>query len=205
MTNRWSRSGGAAYRDRMHGLAWQLPIALALAWLSIAALGLRPAAVPALYLAAVTPELVRIDLREHRLPNRIVVPGLVVGLASAALLWAVTGEPPVIPIVAALVTGLFLAILATLGGIGMGDVKLAALVGLASPTLPIALTAPLAAFLLGGVVAAVVMVRGLIAGRGRAAGRAHIAFGPSLLAGYWVALVLALVLVAVSPIGAGFP
>ncbi len=72
----------------------------------------------------------------------------------------------------------------------MGDVKLAALIGLASPTIAIALAAPLAAFLLGGVAASIVMLRGLLAGRGREARRAHLAFGPYLLVGYWVALVL---------------
>lgn len=168
--------------------AWQLPVAIALAALAIIALGLTPAAVPALYLAAVTPELVRIDLREHRLPNRIVLPGVIVGLAAAVLSWAVTGEPPIIPLVAALATALFLAVLALLGGIGMGDVKLAALIGLACPTFAIALAAPLAAFLLGGVAASILMVRGLLAGRGRDARRAHIAFGPYLLLGYWLAL-----------------
>jgi leader peptidase (prepilin peptidase)/N-methyltransferase len=172
--------------------AWQLPLALALAWLAIAALGITPAAVPAVYLAAVTPELVRIDLREHRLPNRIVLPGVIVGLATAALSWAVTDEPPLVPLVAALATALFLALLGLGGGIGMGDVKLAVLIGLASPTIPIALAAPIAGFLLGGVAASIVLVRGMLTGRGREARRTHIAFGPYLLAGYFAALVLAL-------------
>jgi hypothetical protein len=81
----------------------------------------------------------------------------------------------------------------------MGDVKLAAVIGLASPTVLIAVAAPLAAFLLGGVVAAVVMVRGLVTGRG--ARGAQLAFGPSLLAGYAVALVL----VVLSSMAAGLP
>ncbi|MCU1416450.1 MAG: hypothetical protein JWP32_624, partial [Schumannella sp.] len=65
-----------------------LLFALPLAALSIAAFGLTPATIPALYLAAVTPALIRVDLREHRLPNRMVVPGVVVALASALLGWA---------------------------------------------------------------------------------------------------------------------
>ena len=176
--------------DRMLRWAWQLPVAIALAWLAIAALGITPAAVPAVYLAAVTPELVRIDLREHRLPNRIVLPGLVVGLASAALSWAVAGAAPLVPLVAALATAGLLALLALGGGIGMGDVKLAAVIGLASPTAAIALVAPLAAFVLGGVAASIVLLRETRAGHGREARRARLAFGPYLLAGYVAALLL---------------
>ena len=186
---RWSSSGEAACRDLLRW-AWQLPVAVTLAWLAIAALGLTPAAVPAVYLAAVTPELVRIDLREHRLPNRIVLPGVAVGLASAGLSWAVTSVAPLVPLVAALATAGLFALLALGGGVGMGDVKLAAVIGLASPTVVIALTAPLAAFLLGGVAASIVLLRGLVAGRGPEARRARLAFGPYLLAGYVAALVL---------------
>jgi leader peptidase (prepilin peptidase)/N-methyltransferase len=182
-------------------LLWQLPVAVALAWLAIAALGLTPAAVPALYLAAVTPELVRIDLREHRLPNRIVLPGVAVGIASAALSWAATGIPPLVPLVAALATACLLFLLSLGGGIGMGDVKLAAVIGLASPTIGIALVAPLAAFVLGGVAASIVLLRGVVTGCGRESRRAHIAFGPYLLAGY----VAALLLVVLSSIGVGDP
>jgi leader peptidase (prepilin peptidase)/N-methyltransferase len=186
-----------ASRSRMLHLAWQLPVAVALAGLAIAALGLAPAAVPAVYLAAVTPELVRIDLREHRLPNRIVLPGVAVGLVSAALSWAVTGVAPLVPLVAALATAELLALLALGGGIGMGDVKLATVNGLASPTVAIALTAPLTAFVLGGVAASIVLVRGVLAGRGREARRTRLAFGPFLLVGY----VAALLLVALSSTG----
>jgi leader peptidase (prepilin peptidase) / N-methyltransferase len=175
----------------MRRLAWQLPLAVVLAWLSIAALGLTPAAVAALYLAAVTPELVRIDLREHRLPNRIVLPGIAMGLVAAALSWAVNGVAPVIPLVAAVASSGLLFLLSLGGGIGMGDVKLAAVIGLGSPAIAIALTAPLAAFLLGGVAASIVLVRGVLASRGREARREQIAFGPYLLAGYVVALLLA--------------
>ena len=168
--------------------AWQLPVAVALPGSRSRHSASRPAAVPALYLAAVTPELVRIDLREHRLPNRIVRAGHRRRARGGRPSWAVTGEPPLVPLVAALATAGLLALLGLGGGIGMGDVKLAALIGLASPTIAIALAAPLAAFLLGGVAASIVLVRGLLAGRGREARRAHLAFGPYLLLGYCVAL-----------------
>jgi leader peptidase (prepilin peptidase)/N-methyltransferase len=145
---------------------------------------MHPHTIPALYVAAVAPELTRVDLREHRLPNRMVVPGLVVGVVAAALSWAVTGVAPLVPLVAALAYAGLLGILTLGGGIGMGDVKLAALLGLASATLAVAVAAPLAAFVLGGVAASVVLAR-----RGRGS---RIAFGPYLLAGYAVALVTVL-------------
>ena len=50
-------------------MVWALASRSRSAVLAVVALGLAPAAVPGLYLAAVTPELVRIDLREHRLPE----------------------------------------------------------------------------------------------------------------------------------------
>ncbi len=178
-----------------------LPVAVALAGVAILALGFTPAAMPAVYLAAVTPELVRIDLREHRLPNRVVLPGVIVGLVAAALSWAVTGAAPVVPVVAAIATSGLLALLGLGGGIGMGDVKLAALLGLASPTLAIALVAPLAGFLLGGIAASIVLARGLLAGRVREAGRTHIAFGPYLLAGYWVAVVFEMASDSIGTVG----
>lgn len=160
----------------------QLPPVLALGMLAWLALGPVVAAVPALYVAATAPELARVDLAEHRLPNRIVVPGLVVGLAAAAGSWATTGVPPVVPLVAALAYGGLLFLFALFGGMGMGDVKLAAVLGLASPTPAIAIASPVLAFLTGGVAAVVVLV---VRGRG-----ARIPFGPFLLLGYAGALVV---------------
>jgi len=179
------------YRDRA---AWQVPVAVLVAALAVAALGPVPATVPAIYLAAVAPELTRVDLREHRLPNRMVIPGIVVGLAAAALSWLATGTPPLVPLAASLAFALLLFLLGLGGGIGMGDVKLAAVIGLASPTIAVATAAPVLAFLAGGVVATVVLIA---RGRGQ-----RIAFGPFLLAGYVAALAVVLVLtVAVTRIG----
>jgi len=140
---------------------------------------LYAALIPILYVAAVTPALVATDVREHRLPNRMVVPGIAVGLVAAAL------QCSLVPLIAGAVYGGFLFVLGLRGGIGMGDVKLAILLGLASPTAGIAVTAAFAAFLLGGVAASIALVR-----RGRAT---RLAFGPWLLAGYWVAVLFAMV------------
>ncbi len=164
----------------MHRMAWQAPLAVAIAMLATVAIGPSVATAPAIALAAFAPELARVDLVERRLPNRMVVPGLAVGAVAAAGSWLATGRTPWIPVVAALVVGGVLLLLALAGGVGMGDVKLAAFIGLASPTLGIAVVAPVAAFLLGGLVSVVVLVR-------RGAGT-RIPFGPFLLVGYLVAL-----------------
>jgi leader peptidase (prepilin peptidase)/N-methyltransferase len=133
-------------------------------WTTAAAL------IPVVYLAAVTPALVVTDLRERRLPNRVTVPGIAIGVVAAGLQWSW------IPLVAGLAYGGALWLLGVRGGIGMGDVKLATLLGLAAgPATPVAAAS---AFLLGGVAASVALVR-----RGRGV---RIPFGPWLLAGYWV-------------------
>lgn len=165
----------------MRRIGWQLPLTLVLGMLAWLAIGPHVAAIPALYVAAVAPELTRIDLAEHRLPNRLVVPGLVVGLLAVAGSWATTGAFPFVPLVAGSAYGGMLFLLALTGGMGMGDVKLAAVLGLASPTASVALASPMIAFLSGGVVSLVVLIR-----RGRGA---RIPFGPFLLLGFAGALV----------------
>ena len=166
----------------MRRIGWQLPLTVALGVLAWFAIGPQVAAIPALYVAAVAPELSRIDLTHHRLPNRLVVPGLVVGLLAAAGSWATTGVFPLVSLVAGVGYAGVLFLFALAGGMGMGDVKLAAVLGLASPTALIAIASPMFAFLLGGVVALVVLI---VRGRGT-----RIPFGPFLLAGYAGALLL---------------
>ena len=72
---------------------------------------------------------------------------------------------------------------AVAGGMGMGDVKLAGVLGLSAGLVSAtaAVVSPLVAFVLGGI-AAIGALRG---GRG-----ASIPFGPFLLAGFWVAVVV---------------
>ena len=157
-------------------------VSVVLAVVAWFALGPAAAMVPALAVAAVAPPLARIDLTEHRLPNRLVVPALLAGVAGLGLSWLVSGVPPLVPLLAGAVYAGVLFVFALFGGMGMGDVKLAAALGLASPTLAITLGSPMLAFLIGGVAAVIVLIR-----RGR---KARIAFGPFLLAGYFGALAL---------------
>lgn len=161
-------------------LAWQLPFAIALATLAIVAIGPVVAALPGVYLAATAPELARFDLARRRLPDRMTLPGIAVGVVAVVIEALATRTVPWTPIVAAAILTVVFLGLALAGGMGLGDVKLVTVIGLASPTPAIAVLAPLAAFLLGGVVSTVVLVR-----RGRGA---RIPFGPFLLAGYVVAL-----------------
>jgi len=154
-------------------------VSVVLAAVAVVALGPAPALIPALAVAAVAPALTRVDLAEHRLPNRLVGPALAAGLAGFGLSWLVSGQT-LVPLVSAAVYAGLLFVFALFGGMGMGDVKLAAALGLASPTLAIALGSPLLAFQFGGVAAVIVLIR-----RGR---KTRIAFGPFLLAGYFAAL-----------------
>jgi leader peptidase (prepilin peptidase)/N-methyltransferase len=118
------------------------------------------------------------DLERRVIPNRIVVPASVVLLAAQTLLhpsveWAVAGAGA---------AGFFLAAaLAYPGGMGMGDVKLALLLGVVlGRTVPVAL--------LVGMVSALVPAAVLGAKHGRAARKMTIPFGPFLAFGGLVAL-----------------
>lgn len=87
------------------------------------------AALPALQfmaLALMLTAAVYSDLRERRIPNRVTVPGLLVGLVLASLL---EGGVPVSAFVGAGVALLVTFPLVVLGGIGAGDAKLLTAVG----------------------------------------------------------------------------
>ncbi|MFC0680720.1 prepilin peptidase [Lysobacter korlensis] len=138
-----------------------------------------------LYLAAISVALAAIDLDVSRLPNKIVLPGYPVGavlLGASALL---TGEPIRLGTAAigmAAMFGLYLILaLSYPGGMGLGDVKLAGVLGLFTGWLGWAplLVGFLLAFLLGGALSLA-----LLATR-RATGKTGIPFGPWMLAGAW--------------------
>ncbi|WP_370249166.1 A24 family peptidase [Cryobacterium sp. HLT2-28] len=141
-----------------------------------------------LYLAAVSVALALIDLDTHTLPNRIVLPAYPVGavlLTSAAV---AAGEPG--RLIGAIIGagGLFalyfLMALAYPAGMGMGDVKLAGLLGLYLGWFgwgQLAVGA-FSAFLLGGLFALVLLIA-------RQANRkSGIPFGPWMLAGAWLGI-----------------
>jgi leader peptidase (prepilin peptidase) / N-methyltransferase len=134
-------------------------------------------------LAAVLVAVAAIDLDLHIIPNKIVYPAAVWGVVSALLIRA--GELPELLAWGA-GAGLFflLAALVYPGGMGMGDVKLAGVMGLylGSSVLP----AMLVAFLSGTIVGIAVMARhGVADGRKRG-----VPFGPFLAIGGIVALLV---------------
>lgn len=139
-----------------------------------------------LYLGAISVALAAIDLDVRRLPDRIVLPSVVVGvvLLGAADLLRADLVALGTACAGAGAAALLFAVLWFVkpGGMGLGDVKLAAVLGLFLGQLGIAqLVVGIAGgFVLGGVFGvAVLVVRRT--GRGTA-----IPFGPWMLAGAWI-------------------
>ena len=144
----------------------------------VLAFGLTPRAAVAAGFCAVLVAVSAIDLAHRIIPNRIVVPAAGVCLVAQTAL-----EPSPEWALAALgACGfLFVAALAYPGGMGMGDVKLALLMGAAlGRTVPVAL--------LAGMVLALVPSAVLLARHGARARKMGIPFGPFLALGSVLAL-----------------
>ncbi len=167
-----------AARPRL-GDALGLLLAAGTAWLLIGNGWDAVAIVPLAAAAAAAPALARIDATERRLPNVITLPLL--GLAAAAGVLRLLGGDPA-PL-AGLGCGAVLLLMAVVGGMGMGDVKLCAALALATATLGWAV--PLAGL------AASVVVGGAAGMVALALGRRTVAFGPWLLLGHALAAVVA--------------
>ena len=141
-----------------------------------------------LWFASVTLVLGFIDLGHHLIPNRILVPGTVVGLALLAGGAALEGRLGNLP--EAVGTGLryFVVLLVpaflTRGAIGMGDVKLALLLGVFTGYggWEVAVSAGVGAFLLASLAAVILLALK------RLARNDHIPFGPFMVAAAWIAI-----------------
>jgi leader peptidase (prepilin peptidase)/N-methyltransferase len=151
------------------GLTWDLP-----AFLQLAAAGVLLAVV---------------DLRHRLLPDRVVVPSLGAGALLLAVAAAAGDAWPQLPRAALAALVLFAAYLALAlvspGGMGMGDVKLAALLGLHLGWLG------WGAVVLGaaaGFAVQSVVALGLLATR-RVGLRSELPFGPAMLLGALLALI----------------
>lgn len=150
------------------------------AWLAYADHWLLALVVLPLTLAG--PALAAIDLDVMRLPNIILAPAALLTLAGLAIAGALRGDwsTPSRAAAGALLAGgtLWLLSLITRGGVGFGDVKLAALVGLATGA--VAMSAAWWALLVGSASALLLVT---VARR-----RGPIPYGPWLLLGGWVAI-----------------
>jgi leader peptidase (prepilin peptidase)/N-methyltransferase len=137
-------------------------------------------ALVAAFFCAVLVAVSAVDFEHRIIPNAIVLPAAAVVLVANTLL-----EPSVEWTLAALGCSafLFVAVLAYPAGMGMGDVKLALLLGAA-----LGRTAPIA--LMIGMLAALVPALVLFARYGRSARKMAIPFGPFLALGGVIALFL---------------
>ena len=135
-------------------------------------------------LLALMPGIAVIDLRHRIIPNRLTYPALLASAVLIVLAWLI--DDAVDPVRAAigflLYGGGLFVVAAVSRGMGMGDVKLAALIGLVLGSIGLGSVgvAAGAAIVLGGLGA----VAALAMGKGR---KSAIPFGPSLAAGAVVA------------------
>jgi leader peptidase (prepilin peptidase) / N-methyltransferase len=174
----WIALGGRC--RSCHGrISPQYPLVEALTGALFAAVavqtGMSPELLPGLALMTLLVAVSAIDIEHHIIPNRLLVPGAAVALA----LWGLV-DPSRLPenLIAAVSAGGFfmLAAVAYPAGMGMGDVKLAAVMGLylgrsVAPALFVA-------FLTGALVGV-----GLMLARGTSARKQGVPFGPFLALG----------------------
>lgn len=157
--------------------------------------------IPLAYLAVVTIPLVRIDWKTHKLPNIWVMPGFVAIAVAWIGVWVSTGEYPLIPAISAAGYFSFMFILSSGGGMGMGDVKLAGVLGGTAGliSVPVAILSPVLAFIAGGVASLVVLIATFAKRTELPFKQAwavtkdtKIPFGPFMLLGFWAAMLLSL-------------
>lgn len=170
---------------------WLLSITLGMGWAAmLTVVGWSGALAAHLVWATVTASVVVTDLEHRLIPNRILYPGAAV-IAVLLLAGSVLDGTPGRLGSAALGAGLSLLGMGALsalgrGALGMGDVKLSAVLGLVCGYwgVEVALKAILWGFLIGGVAA-----MGLMITR-RAHRGTQLPFAPFLVAGAWWAILL---------------
>ncbi|HEY4898175.1 MAG TPA: prepilin peptidase [Candidatus Nanopelagicaceae bacterium] len=143
-----------------------------------------------LYLAAVSVALALIDLDTNTLPNRIILPSYFVGFALLGAVGIWRGEYGALfraGIGMALLWLIYIGLaLAYPGGMGFGDVKLAGVLGLFLGFLSwgALITGAFAAFVLGGIFGLVLLLSR------KANRKSGIPFGPWMLVGAWIGVLL---------------
>ncbi|WP_129662469.1 prepilin peptidase [Phytoactinopolyspora endophytica] len=183
----------ASYRElaAMTGLPVVLAAGTAGAWslLAVARADLGGALGAFLLVAALGAAMVYIDIREHRLPDWLTIPafaGAAVALGVAAAAggdWSAYGRAWAAAAVS-LVVFLLLAVLRP-SDLGLGDVKLAAVIGLVLGWIswPVVVFGIFGAFVIGAVAGLALLVAG------RAGRRTAIPFGPAMLLAALIAAV----------------
>jgi leader peptidase (prepilin peptidase) / N-methyltransferase len=135
-------------------------------------------------LLSLMPGIALIDLRHRIIPNKLTYPALIVFAVLILLAWLIgdAADPIKAGIGLLLYGGILFVVAAVSRGMGMGDVKLAAVIGLVFGSLGLRFVgvAAAAAIVLGGLGA----VGALAMGKGR---KSAIPFGPYLAAGAVVA------------------
>jgi leader peptidase (prepilin peptidase)/N-methyltransferase len=182
---RCSSCGRTRWREWLTGLVAAAGFA-AMSW----RFGTDPVLPAYVWLVGTGVVLILTDFDHFRIPNRILYPATVVSVVLLATSALPTGRAPDLlrGMLAGLAYGLFyflVFLLARGRGLGFGDVKLAVMLGLYAgfqswPTLVLAL---FATAIIGG--AAAIILLGL--GRGR---KAELPYGPPLIMGTWLAIVL---------------
>lgn len=149
-----------------------------------------------LVLAAAAVLLVLVDVRHHLLPNLVIGPAFLVGGLFLLLSAVVDGSWPdlgrAVAGAAALAVGFLVLALVSPSGLGMGDVKLAGLLGLYLGWVGwgAVLGGALAAFVVQALVAVTLL------GARRVGREGELPFGPALVVGAGIALVAGNVLVS---------
>jgi leader peptidase (prepilin peptidase)/N-methyltransferase len=152
----------------------------ALFWYSSWRIGWRIELLSAWLLLAALIAISAIDLEHQIIPDAITLPGIVVGF----LFSFITASPPWLDSLLGVLVGggiPFVVIVVSRGGMGGGDMKLGAMLG-AFLGYKLALAAIFSGVVLGGLVAGILLAKGL---RGR---KDPIPFGPFLAGGGVVAL-----------------
>lgn len=174
---------------RLH-IAVSAVLAAALLAGAVSLLGLRPATVALAWAACASVVLGAVDLAVHRLPDRVTYPAFVVSAVALAVDAAVLGTwwPLLRAVAAAATTFLVAAGASALGrdALGFGDVKLLGLLGLVLGWFGwgMLLTGVFLGLLTGAALSLALLVTR------RAGWRTAIPFGPPLLVGAVLALVL---------------
>jgi leader peptidase (prepilin peptidase) / N-methyltransferase len=171
--------------------------------LLVVRVGVDARSVAAVGLAPLLLTVAAVDIRTERLPDRLVMAGLVVAaLGGMIVAWDVraAGLGPVLGVAVRAAIGAcgFAGILGVVhrvrpGGMGAGDVKLAIVlgcfVGVSASTNPAAFRQVLAAIVIAS---AVTLVTGMaMNARRRCSLRSAVPFGPGLVAGTWIVMLVA--------------